>query len=296
MVNSMTGFSTITGNVDDIFWALEIKSVNSRGLDIRMRITEGADVLEPYFKSYLSKVVQRGAVNVNLRTEKKASGGLLRINTDSVSAAITAIKQVEEVAKRQGQALAATSAASVLKLPGVYEVGGGLTYATALIADVKAKMPAVMQGFVDSRAAEGTAIAAILEGQINHVDELTRDAKIAAGERQAFVAAKLRENLALIMTNAQDLEPARLEQELALLAVKSDITEEIDRLIAHVHAARDLLKTKGAIGRKFDFLMQEFNREANTLCSKSGSTTLTRIGLDLKTVIDQMREQVQNVE
>ena len=296
MVNSMTGVSTVTGSAGDIFWTLEMKSVNSRGLDMRMRFAEGGETLEPFLKKTLAKVVQRGAVHVNFRVEKKASGASLQVNDDSLNAAIAAIKHVEHISMQKGQTLAPTSAVSVLKLPGVCEMESGSLHADALIADVKAKIPATVKAFVQSRAAEGRAIKGILKDQIKLVDDLTQSAKKAAGERQVFVAEKLRENLALIMSNANDLDGARVEQELALLAVKSDITEEIDRLIAHVQAAQDLLEVKGAIGRKFDFLMQEFNREANTLCSKSGSTALTRIGLDLKTVIDQMREQVQNVE
>jgi uncharacterized protein (TIGR00255 family) len=296
MVNSMTGFSTVTGNVGDIFWALELKSVNSRGLDMRMRFAEGGEILEPFLKSTLAKIVHRGAVNVNLRVEKRASGASVRVNDDSVNAVIAAIKHVEHLAMQKGQTLAQTTAAEVLKLPGVYEFDGGVLNTETLVTDVKREIPAVVKSFSQSRASEGAAIKSVLEGQIKQVGELTKNAKKAAGERQAFVTEKLRENLALIMSTEHDLEPSRVEQELALLAVKADITEEIDRLIAHVQAARELLKTKGPIGRKFDFLMQEFNREANTLCSKSGSTALTRIGLDLKTVIDQMREQVQNVE
>ncbi len=296
MVNSMTGFSTLTGNIENVFWALEVKSVNSRGLDMRMRFAEGGEVLEPFFKASLAKAVKRGAVNVNLRVEKRANGASLQVNDDSVGAAITAIKHIEHIAMQKGHTLAPTSAASVLKLPGVCDGDGGAVNADTLIADIKEQASTVIKAFTDSRAAEGAAIGKVLKAQIDQVDTLTQNAKLAAGERQAFVAEKLRENLGLIMSNATDLDSARVEQELALLAVKSDITEEIDRLIAHVQAARDLLKVKGAIGRKFDFLMQEFNREANTLCSKSGSTELTRIGLDLKTVIDQMREQVQNVE
>ena len=240
--------------------------------------------------------MKRGAVNVNLRVEKRANGASLQVNDDSVGAAITAIKHIEHIAMQKGHTLAPTSAASVLKLPGV--CGWRWRRRQCGYLDCRYQRTSVhrYQAFTDSRAAEGAAIGKVLKAQIDQVDTLTQNAKLAAGERQAFVAEKLRENLGLIMSNATDLDSARVEQELALLAVKSDITEEIDRLIAHVQAARDLLKVKGAIGRKFDFLMQEFNREANTLCSKSGSTELTRIGLDLKTVIDQMREQVQNVE
>jgi uncharacterized protein (TIGR00255 family) len=296
MVNSMTGFATLTGRVGDTSWALEVKSVNARGLDLRMRLADGADILEPLFKTALGKITKRGAVNVFLRVDTRVSETTPRLNIDSMNAAISAIAAIEEAAKEQGQALAPTDAASILLLRGVFDTGPILADSGALVAAVKAAIPQITHAFADSRAAEGTALTAVLANQIEQVAKLTVDAKQAARERQELVAQRLRENMKIIMSTVDDLDAPRLEQELALLAVKADITEEIDRLSAHAQAARDLLASKGAIGRKFDFLMQEFNREANTLCSKSGSTELTRIGLDLKTVIDQMREQVQNVE
>ncbi len=146
------------------------------------------------------------------------------------------------------------------------------------------------------RAAEGQALATVISGQVDKVAALGAEAKAAADARRPEMERALNENLARVLAGAAEADPARVAQELALLVVKADVTEEIDRLAAHVDAARALLAEKGAIGRKFDFLMQEFMREANTLCSKSGNAALTRIGLDLKTVIDQMREQVQNVE
>jgi len=154
--------------------------------------------------------------------------------------------------------------------------------------------------FLTDRDPDGDGFHEILRirGQRNgdRITGLVAEAGQAAADRQAQVADALRANLQKILDNTEGLDEARIAQELAILAVKADVAEEIDRLGAHISAARDLLATKGPVGRKFDFLMQEFNREANTLCSKSGSTDLTRIGLDLKTVIDQMREQVQNVE
>ena len=296
MVNSMTGFSTLSGHVGDAFWVLEAKSVNARGLDLRMRLAEGGEILEPLLKSAFVKVASRGAVSVFLRVETRSSENTPRLNVDSMKAAIAAIGIVEQAANEQGQTMSPTNAAAVLALRGVFEAGSLSLDKAALIAAVKEGIPQFTEDFANSRAAEGAALKGVLADQITQVDKLTSDAKNAAGARQVFVAQRLRENLELIMSSADGLDASRIEQELAILAVKADITEEIDRLIAHAQAARDLLKQSGAIGRKFDFLMQEFNREANTLCSKSGSTELTRIGLELKTVIDQMREQVQNVE
>ena len=292
MVDSMTGFATLTGRVGDTFWAREVKSVNARGLDLRMRLADGGEILEPLFKIALGKIAKRGAVNVFLRVDTRVSETTPRLNIDSMNAAISAIATIEEAAKEQGQVLGPTVAASILLLRGVFDTGAVLADSSALVAAVKAAIPQIIRAFADSRAAEGAALTIVLEKQIKQVAKLTINAKQAAGERREVVAQRLRENMELIMSTVGDLDAPRLEQELALLAVKADITEEIDRLIAHTQAARDLLASKGAIGRKFDFLMQEFNREANTLCSKSGSTELTRIGLDLKTVIDQMREQV----
>jgi uncharacterized protein (TIGR00255 family) len=146
------------------------------------------------------------------------------------------------------------------------------------------------------RQTEGEALAGVLTSQLDQVASLTEQAAELAAQRKDKMADALRENLARVMDNTQGADPDRVAQELALIAVKADITEEIDRLIAHVAAARDLLGQDGAVGRKLDFLMQEFNREANTLCSKAQSADLTSVGLELKAVIDQMREQVQNIE
>jgi uncharacterized protein (TIGR00255 family) len=158
------------------------------------------------------------------------------------------------------------------------------------------QLPELLTSFLAMRATEGAALSEVLTGQFNQIETLTTAANAAASERKDHVANTLRENLARVLDNTEGADPDRVAQELAILAVKSDITEEIDRLASHVSAARELLATDGPIGRKLDFLSQEFNREANTICSKSQFADLTSIGLDLKAVIDQMREQVQNVE
>ena len=153
-----------------------------------------------------------------------------------------------------------------------------------------------MDAFAEMRASEGAALANVLSAQVDEIAQLTDRAQSLAEERRVAQAGKLHENLEKILDGVTTADPDRVAQELALLAVKSDVTEEIDRLKAHIDAVRELLKTKGPVGRKLDFLMQEFNREANTLCAKAGAPDLTRVGLEMKTVIDQMREQVQNVE
>lgn len=293
MVNSMTGFATLAGQIDDLSWVLEVKSVNARGLDLRMRLSDASEVLEPIFKKEISKIAKRGAINVFLRTENRGGTGAPILNKQVLTSVLDAMADIEA----QAPNIAPSTSADILRVRGVFEPDI-ITNSdnSALVTEIKAQIPNLIDSFVKSRASEGAALQQVLSQQVDLVATLTKDAKAAAGDRQHVVATRLAENLALIMSETDGLDSNRLEQELALLAVKADVTEEIDRLIAHVDAARALLASKGPIGRKFDFLMQEFNREANTLCSKAGSTELTRIGLELKTVIDQMREQVQNVE
>ena len=179
---------------------------------------------------------------------------------------------------------------------GVLEQATTVNDVAALCATLLAEFPTVLADFNDMRAREGAALAQVLEAQLTQVAELTTQAAALAETRKDEMAQTLQRNLSRVLDNAEGVDADRLAQELALIAVKSDITEEIDRLHAHVDAARALLAQDGAVGRKLDFLMQEFNREANTLCAKAQSTALTQIGLALKAVIDQMREQVQNVE
>lgn len=220
----------------------------------------------------------------------------MQINPAALESALLALRAVEDHAMRIGVTLGQASAADVLAVRGVVEHGAAEVDLAALRTAILADLPDLLAAFNAMRAAEGAALAAILVAQINRIDELVAQAKAAAQARQGEAATALRDSVARILTQTDTIDPARLAQELALLAVKTDITEEIDRLTAHLQAARTLLAEQGPIGRKFDFLVQEFLREANTLCSKAQSIMLTRIGLDLKTAIDQMREQVQNVE
>ncbi|MBV1903802.1 MAG: DUF1732 domain-containing protein, partial [Marinosulfonomonas sp.] len=211
--------------------------------------------------------------------------------------ALEMIGDVETTAQERGVSLTPATAADVLMVRGVLESSvGDATDTAPLSAALKAALPELLNAFNEMRQAEGNVLHGVLSEQVDRIETLTSDAAAMAAVRLQQMQANLRENLARVLDNTEGSDPDRVAQELALLAVKSDVTEEIDRLGAHVKAARDLLASKDAVGRKLDFLTQEFNREANTLCSKAQSSDLTAIGLDLKAVIDQMREQVQNVE
>lgn len=293
----MTGFAALKGAGHGASWAWEVRSVNARGLDLRLRLPEGLDDLEITVRKAFSEKLTRGNVSLGLRLQSNAANAAAGLVSDQLDKVLAALKIVEQRAETIDLHLTASSAADVLALRGVLDQSDQAeTDQTALIADLKAQIPTLIAAFSRARADEGRALGQILNEQLARIKTLVAEAALAAVERQAQVAENLQVNLKRVLDNSEGADSARVAQELAMLAVKADVAEEIDRLGAHISAALDLLAAKAPIGRKFDFLMQEFNREANTLCSKSGSTELTRIGLDLKTVIDQMREQVQNVE
>ncbi len=299
MTLSMTGFAARKGQGAGHSWAWDLRSVNGKGLDLRLRLPDWVDGLELALRGELAKALGRGNVSLALKITRDAGEegeAGLRVNPAALQAALLALRAVEDHAMNIGVTLGQASAADVLAVRGVVEQGAVEVDLVALRAAILADLPALLADFNAMRAAEGAALGAILSAQIARITDLVAQAKIAAIARQDEAAQSLRDGVARIMAQNDAVDPARLAQELALLAVKTDITEEIDRLTAHLQAARSLLAETGQIGRKFDFLVQEFLREANTLCSKAQSIALTRIGLDLKTVIDQMREQVQNVE
>lgn len=293
---SMTGFAARRGEGAGFSWSWEIRSVNGKGLDLRLRMPDWIDGLEPAIRGAVSQRVARGNISLALKLSRTAGEDSLRVNSAGLAAVLTAMATVRAGAESAGIPLATPSAAEVLNLRGVIDQGGDVEDTAPLLAALRADLDPLLADFTAMRASEGKALAKVISAQIGQIELLTSDAKAAADARRDEQARTLNENLARVMTGAAEADPDRVAQELALLVVKADVTEELDRLIAHVAAARALLTEKGAVGRKFDFLMQEFMREANTLCSKSGNAALTRIGLDLKTVIDQMREQVQNVE
>lgn len=293
---SMTGFASRRGSAAGHDWVWEIRSVNGKGLDLRLKLPDGIDGLEPAARAAVAGAARRGNVTLGLRLGRTTDTEGLRINGAGLDAALAALVAVRARAEAAGLPLAEPSAAEILGLRGVTDPGGEATDSAPLLAALLADLDPLLADFAAMRAAEGAALAAVIARQIDRIADLTAEARRAAEARRPEMARALADNLARVLAGTAEADPARVAQELALLAVKADVTEELDRLAAHVAAAQRLLAEDGPVGRKFDFLMQEFMREANTLCSKSGNADLTRIGLDLKHVIDQMREQVQNVE
>ncbi len=295
---SMTGFAARRGAGPGYTWVWNLRGVNGKGLDLRLRVPDWIDGLEAAIRSELQKALTRGNVSLTLRVtqdEGRDDAGF-RLNEAALGAALAALARVEAAAMDAGVTLRQPTGADVLTLRGVIDAGGQETDTTPLRVAIMTDLPGLLGDFQAMRAAEGKALAAVLTGQLDLIADLTSAAQHETAARTATQADTLREGLARVLSATDAVDPARLAQELALLALKTDVTEELDRLAAHVEAARAHVADSAPAGRKLDFLMQEFMREANTLCSKAQSLALTRIGLDLKTVIDQMREQVQNVE
>jgi uncharacterized protein (TIGR00255 family) len=299
MTISMTGFAAARGQGAGHSWAWDIRSVNGKGLDLRLRVPDWIDGLELALRGELSRALQRGNVSLSLKVARDglADGAEgMRVNTPALTSVLAALKQVEDAAMAAGVTLGQPTGADVLAVRGVLDTSSAEIDTAPLRAAILADLPALLRDFNTMRAAEGAALHAVITAQLDRIATLAADAATEAQARRDAAATTLRDALTRVLANAEGVDETRLAQELALIAVKNDVTEELDRLSAHVDAARLLLAESAPVGRKFDFLMQEFMREANTLCSKSQALALTRIGLDLKTVIDQMREQVQNVE
>ncbi|WP_198154829.1 YicC/YloC family endoribonuclease [Oceanibaculum pacificum] len=291
----MTGFARTEGQHDGLAWAWELKSVNGRGLDIRTRLPQGFDGLEALVRQKLGEALKRGNVSVNLTIERKATDTGIRINRavlDQVLALQADLAGKVDSAPPRLEAL--------LSVRGIVEAGEEEADTQEARAAREAALAKGLHEAVAKLAAarleEGGRLAAILTGHLERIAALTVQAGTIAAAQPEALKARLRQQVTELLEASPALPEEKLAQEAALLAARADIREELDRLAAHVAAAGDLMKEGALIGRRFDFLCQEFNREANTLCSKSSDVELTRIGLELKAVIDQLKEQVQNVE
>ncbi len=296
-IRSMTGFASRKGAAAGWSWGWDLRAVNARGYDLRTRLPDLVEGLEAAVRAALKPLIERGNVNLSLKLQRDASAGPAPINHEALGAVLATIRQIEETALGEHDLeLAPTTAADILAMRALGDSGLGAGEQAALRDALLADLAALVADFNAMRTGEGAALAGVIAEQLDRIETLTARAAQAAEARRGKLAETLRENLARVLENSDGADADRVAQELALLAVKSDVTEECDRLVAHVAAARALLQSGGAVGRRLDFLTQEFMREANTLCSKAQSRELTQIGLDLKAVIDQMREQVQNVE
>ncbi|WP_245752475.1 YicC/YloC family endoribonuclease [Poseidonocella pacifica] len=292
----MTGFAARTGSGAGFSWSWEIRTVNARGLDLRLRVPDWIPALEPKLREAISARLTRGNVSLALRV-MRTDAGTRRLSPAGLEAALDALQEISTVAAERGLSLADPRAAEILQMRGVVDDSGAAegdldALRTALLDEVTPLLDALEE----MRQIEGASLAPVLKARVTQIAALTDSARALLPERTRHMEANLRGALDRIRPGLGDVAEDRVAQELAMMSVKADVAEELDRLDAHVDAAQTLLASGAPVGRKLDFLTQEFNREANTLCSKAQFAPLTTLGLELKTVIDQLREQVQNVE
>jgi uncharacterized protein (TIGR00255 family) len=286
---SMTGFARAEGNAAGLTWAWELRSVNGRGLDLRFRLPSGWDALELSWREAAGKSLKRGNVTANLVVKRENE---LRLVADpaALEQALTLAMDLH----RRIPGSPVPRAEALLSLPGVLRPAQ--VEETIDAGAVAAGFSDALAALVAARRAEGARLAAMLGGLLHEIAALHRQAAAEAADQPAAQRVRVMENLTALLREAPSLPEERIAQEVALLAARSDVREELDRLASHIEAAHALLREATNIGRRFDFLVQEFNREANTLCSKSASVALTATGLKLKATIEQLREQVQNIE
>ncbi len=300
MIQSMTAFASRSGADGPHAWTWDMRGVNARGLDLRLRLPETMPALEAAARAALSASLSRGSITLNLRLTRTDPATSLVLDEAHLDRVLAALARISARAAAAGLSLAPSTSAEILAIRGIAPSSApepaSDTGDDALSIALRRDLDAVIEDFVRMRRAEGAALADVIAQQIDRIEALVAEAAAIAHSRRAETRAALRAALRRVFEDVPEVDEARIAQEVALLAVRSDVTEELDRLNAHAAAARTLLHDPRPQGRKLDFLAQEFNREANTLCSKAQSADLTRTGLDLKAVIDQMREQIQNVE
>lgn len=290
----MTGFARADGHEDGLSWVWEAKSVNGKSLDLRFRLPPGFESLELPLRAGIAKRLKRGALSLTLTLTRAGGTGGLRVNRDALAQVLALAQELVS----EGRA-APPRADGLLALRGVLESGEedeGAEKREHREAVLFRSAETALDRLVAMRLAEGARLIPPLEARLADIARLVDLAENSAGARPEALKARLQQMVAALLDATPALPPERLAQEAALLVAKADVREELDRLSAHIIAAQELLAEGGAIGRRLDFLCQEFNREANTLCAKSGDMALTRIGLEIKAAVDQLREQAQNVE
>jgi uncharacterized protein (TIGR00255 family) len=293
-LSSMTGFARSHGVCGSYAWAWEIKSVNGKGLDLRLRLPSGWDAVDPAVRPRAAAALARGSVQAGLTVERTGAAPAVHVNTAVLEAVLAAARQLS------GRIEAAPPTLDgLLSLKGVIEISD----VAESEEERHAAEAAAIAGFAEAigalaemRRHEGAALAQVLAARLNEIAAFTERAELVPGRRPEAIRAKLAEQVAALLAQSDRFDPDRLHQEAILIATKADVREELDRLVAHVAQAKALIEQGGAIGRRLDFLAQELNREANTLCAKANDVELTNIGLELKAAVEQFREQVQNVE
>lgn len=293
-LNSMTGFARVDGSNSNSSWFWEVRSVNGRGLDMRVRLAPGLESLEPKVREAISAVMTRGSVSATLNMQRQGGDVEVRLNEAVVGQVVKAANRLQELVGSGWP-----DASSLMAVKGVLEFcevrideEDQAESDAAVLASLKEALVQVGK----SRAEEGARLSQAIAQQLNEIEALIDKIESSPSRQIEVVKERLTEMVGRLLDTGHALDPARLHQEAVILATRSDIEEELKRLRSHVTAARGLLQAGSVIGRKLDFLAQEFNREANTLCSKSNDEGITQAGLALKVLVDQMREQVQNIE
>jgi uncharacterized protein (TIGR00255 family) len=293
-LSSMTGFARGNGVNAAYGWSWELKSVNSRGLDLRLRLPAGWDEVEGPVRTSCGQVLVRGTVYGTLTVERQGITPVVRVNEAVLSAVLATLEDLDGRVKAAEPRLD-----GILSLKGVIEI----IDEDEREEDRRAAEAAVIAGFQHTlaelaamRRQEGEILGQVLIERLEEIAALAKRAEHVPGRRPEAIKARIIEQVTMLLEASNRLDPDRLHQEAILIASKADIREELDRLGSHVAQARRLIGQGGAIGRRLDFLAQELNRETNTMCSKSNDVELTNIGLELKSVVEQFREQVQNLE
>jgi uncharacterized protein (TIGR00255 family) len=293
-LSSMTGFARAQGVAGAYAWAWELKSVNAKGLDLRLRLPTGWDAVEVPARTRAAEVLSRGTVYGTLTVNRQGVAPVVRVNEPVLNAVIATIKSLSGRVDAEPPRLD-----GILTLKGVIEV----LDEDEREEDKRAAEAAVIAGFNGTvtelaamRLREGEALRQVLSQRVREIAALAARAEAVPGRKPEAIRARIAEQVATLLDASNRFDPDRLHQEAILIASKADIREELDRLASHIAQVERLLGEGGAVGRKLDFLAQEFNREVNTVCSKSNDVELTNIGLELKSVVEQFREQVQNLE
>ncbi len=293
-LSSMTGFARGQGVSGAYAWSWELKSVNAKGLDLRLRVPSGWDAVEVPARGRAAEVLARGTIYGTLTAKREGVAPVVRVNEPVLAAVIATVKS-----------LAGRIDAAPPRLDGILSLKGVIDVVDEdeKEEDRRAAEAAVVAGFhatlvelVDMRKREGAALGQILSQRLSEMATLAARAEAVPGRKPEAIKARIAEQLETLLGTSDRFDPDRLHQEAILIASKADIREELDRLASHVTQGRRLIADGGAVGRRLDFLAQELNREVNTICSKSNDVELTNIGLELKTVVEQFREQVQNLE
>jgi uncharacterized protein (TIGR00255 family) len=293
-LSSMTGFARSHGASGPYAFEWELKSVNAKGFDLRVRLPQGWDELDAHAKKRAGEVLSRGTVYANLNVKRANAASTVRINDDVLNAVV---KVAHQLAGKIDAV--APSIDGLLSLKGVIEVvepeSNEDEDKAAKLAAAKA-FDEALDNLLAMRRREGTSLGQILSQRLDEIEVLANKAEAAPGRKPEAVRARLSEQVAALLETTDRFDADRLSQEALLIAAKADIREELDRIASHLSQARELIGKGGPIGRRLDFLAQEFHREVNTTCSKSNDLELTNTGLEMKSVVEQFREQVQNLE